>query len=100
MGIIGIIGSAEESGTSRMAVGVANDVLACGQDRRAIDQPGRRGLIDLGENQRECTGLLIPGDKCGSLVGKESRNHADMRSKISWGMNPERSSALGMPMLP
>ena len=68
MGIIGVVGGAEECTAARVAVDVTDHVPVRRQPGHAIDQSCRRRFIDIGELDGKFTARLVPQDECGGLI--------------------------------
>ena len=70
MGVVAIVGGAEESRAMTVTVDVADHMAVGRQDRRAINQARRCRLIDRWEKQRENPFLFVPDHEGGGLVGQ------------------------------
>lgn len=85
MGIVGIVGGAEEGGTGPVAVKVADDMPIGLRDRRAVDEARGCGFIDDRKVHCEFPGLLVPQDERRGFIGQgRAEMIENMLEMLAW----------------
>lgn len=82
MGIVGIVGGAEECGAPPVAMDVADHVPIGRQHRGSVNEARGRRLIDIRKIHRELAARLVPQDEGGRFIGERCAEVVEDRGEM------------------